>query len=264
MMKKKMKVTTTSKPTRLLEGNTPKYTLRADLIACKAMLVGSLLPVLILLMTAATPASCFAAERDSRAGVDALGRHDYKAAQDIFEESVTEHPGSAAFHIGLTEALNGLGKYERALEESGRALAIEPNNQSALNARASANVGLHKFKEAQKDCETVVSADPHNVTALCLKAEAEAGEERYREALADVNKALLVQPQNATALCVRARICVGLEQYERAIADCNKAIELDSRLAGAYRSRGQSFKALGKKSLANADFKRARDLGYQE
>ncbi|HEY9683189.1 MAG TPA: tetratricopeptide repeat protein [Oculatellaceae cyanobacterium] len=262
----------------------PEKTLRADLVACKVMQVGSLLPLaLILPILSAGPldgslagsllegcGASIAAEpepstnSESKAGVVSLKNHDYKAAQDIFEDEVEKHPGTASCHIGLAEALNGLGKYERAFDESGRALAIEPNSRAALNARASANIGLHKFKDAQKDCEAVVAVDPRNVDALCLKAKAEAGTERYREALADVNKALGVQPKNASALSVRARICVGLEQYDRAIADCNKAIEIDARLAGAYRSRGQSYKALGKKSLANADFKRAKDLGYQE
>ena len=105
------------------------------------------------------------------------------------------------------------------------------------------------------------------------------------------DEAVQLNSNNAGAYFGRGTIYDDLKQYERAIADYNKALELNPSLAEAYNNRGYAYTDLGQydaaikiepnygyaywhrgkcheakgdRSKAQADFAKARELGYSE
>ena len=55
----------------------------------------------------------------------------------------------------------------------------------------------------------------------------------------------------------------GQGEWDKAIADYNMAIELEPQLAVAYSNRGFVFEELGDNKNAEADFAKAKELGYE-
>ena len=52
-------------------------------------------------------------------------------------------------------------------------------------------------------------------------------------------------------------------EYDKAISDFRKAIELDLNDAKAYMLRGEEYKKKGAQRMADADFAKAKELGWQ-
>ena len=53
-----------------------------------------------------------------------------------------------------------------------------------------------------------------------------------------------------------------LRKFKQAIQDFNKAIELNPNYAAAYNNRAYCYQELGDKAKAQADFAKAKELGY--
>lgn len=60
----------------------------------------------------------------------------------------------------------------------------------------------------------------------------------------------------------RGNAYLGLKQYERAIQDYDKAIQLNPNYVNAIYWRGKCDEALGDEVKAQADFAKAKELGY--
>jgi len=57
--------------------------------------------------------------------------------------------------------------------------------------------------------------------------------------------------------------CYDKGDYDKAIADYNKAIEIDPKYAQAYYNYGFAYNKLGEFSKADADIKKAKELGFK-
>jgi tetratricopeptide (TPR) repeat protein len=80
------------------------------------------------------------------------------------------------------EALADLGRYEEALADFQRALAIEADNAFALRGRSKLLLSLGRPEEAQADAQRLVAKNQYDKDSWLLKAKAE-------EALGDARQA---------------------------------------------------------------------------
>ncbi|MDR1836328.1 MAG: tetratricopeptide repeat protein, partial [Treponema sp.] len=86
----------------------------------------------------------------------------------------------------------------------------------------------------------------------------------WDRAIADYTQAIRINPNFAIAYHNRGSAYHnGKRDYDRAIADYTEAIRLNPNDANAYNNRGNSYQAKGDMTRANADFARARELGYR-
>lgn len=87
--------------------------------------------------------------------------------------------------------------------------------------------------------------------------------ENYDQAILDFTKAIQINPKDYIAYNNRGLSYELKEDYIRALADFNKAILLNPKYERAYRGRARVYEKTGKKTLANADRKKADELKQQ-
>jgi cytochrome c-type biogenesis protein CcmH/NrfG len=118
------------------------------------------------------------------------------------------------------------GRYDEAIQDLDRALAIEPRAGTFYNR------GLAHFSKNDVD-----------------------------QALADWNRAIALDPRDARAHRQRGGAYFAKGDFNLAIADFNRAIELEPKEPKAYYNRGLVFKARGEEAKAAADFTTVVTLG---
>jgi tetratricopeptide (TPR) repeat protein len=102
--------------------------------------------------------------------------------------------------VGKGLELYNMSDYQGALTWFDRALAIDPNNSSAIINKARTYYNLDKLQEALQWFEKALVTDPNNVVALNGKASALADMGQNEEALRFYDKALAIEPNNVNAL----------------------------------------------------------------
>jgi len=111
-----------------------------------------------------------------------------------------------------------------------------------------------RYDEAIEECTKAIALDPNLVKAYCWRAVAYYQKAQYDSALADYNEAIELDPNLAEAYINRAAVYCAKMQCDLAIADCNKVIEIDSSMrAIAYLYRGYAHARKGQRELAIAD-----------
>jgi tetratricopeptide (TPR) repeat protein len=81
----------------------------------------------------------------------------------------------------------------------------------------------------------------------------------------DLTNSITLDPKNEEAYFYRGLLYDLKDDYEKAISDYSEAIRLDPDYSQgqAYYKRGLAYKALGKNAESQADFDKAKHLGYK-
>ena len=106
------------------------------------------------------------------------------------------------------------GKYDRASEFYGRAIALATqNNEDKANCysnRAACRQQIHDFKGVIEDANSALAIDPNHVKALFRRAVAEEGLEKWQKALDDYNTVMRLSP--------------GMSNVSQGITRCQRAL----------------------------------------
>ncbi len=144
--------------------------------------------------------------------------------------------------------------------------------------RANIEIALKMYADAAKDLTIMIDkpqASKNGIyrtkDGMCTTTEAlyfqrsscyfKGGE--YRKAIADYDVLLHMDPTSEEAFKMRGDCYAQIGQHKKAINDYTKAIENDRESAGtSYFARSLMYEKLGSKTQAEADRKRAGELGY--
>jgi hypothetical protein len=145
-----------------------------------------------------------------------------------------EHKGGLSvndskFWIKEANALSDAGKYEESLQAYDQAIKIDPIDAEAWNNKG---VALNKLV-------------------------------RHSEALAAYEKAIAIDSQYAEAWNNRGIVLCMQGKYNEALQSINKAISINSNLAEAWNAKGLALDYLGQSTEAEANFAKAKELGYK-
>lgn len=146
------------------------------------------------------------------------------------------------------------------------AIELNPNNAEAWGGRGTAYYNLKQYDRAIQDYNTAIELNPNYSGYYKSRGRAYNHLKQYEQAIKDFNKAIELNPKDFNAYHSRANVYLGLKKYEQAILDCNKAIELDpvKRYTSVYYIlRGICYQKLGDNIKAQADFAKAKELGYE-
>ena len=108
-----------------------------------------------------------------------------------------------------------------------------------------------------------IQRNPYDAEAYYWRGTSYYKLEQYDRAIADLNKAIQINPNFVDPYLRLGLAYMELAQYDMAMFNFTKAIGINPNIdASVYKIRGNCYKELGFYSKAQADFARARELGY--
>ncbi|MCX7949739.1 MAG: tetratricopeptide repeat protein [Treponemataceae bacterium] len=154
----------------------------------------------------------------------------------------------------------GRGRFDEALADYERALAINPDFAEAYNSRGLLYKELGRFDEALADYSKAVALNPRMAEGYNNRAIVYFNLGRLDEALADYNRAIELSPKYAEAYYNRGNLYKAAKRYDDALSDYKKAIELKDGFVEAYINRGLTYSLMKRYKEAIADYTKAIKL----
>lgn len=151
-------------------------------------------------------------------------------------------------------------QYERAEALATEVLAVDPNQVTALIARAWALEELDRIEEAEEDYVKLEEVAPDNARAWANRADFLNNLERYGETILAATKAIDLNPNYIFPIVERASALLDTKDYKAAIADYTRAIELGDPEPARYAYRGVAYEEDGNLDAAEADYRTAIKL----
>jgi tetratricopeptide (TPR) repeat protein len=202
-----------------------------------------------------------------------VGDHDlsigkYELAVTAYDRSIALGPSTAAY-LGKGTALRWLSRFDAALIELNKALALAANNIEVLTSRGYVNRELKKWDAAIADFTNALALADIKKKSNLLNARGAAyvGKGSFDAALKDQNDALAASDDvyskinaytgQGNALRGLGRSAEALAAYDAAIAAAGTDAFARLNLIDTYTARGKVFASQGKADQAKADFNEA-------
>ena len=117
--------------------------------------------------------------------------------------------------------------------------------------------------EAIAEYTTAIRLYPKCGEAYFRRGRAFAGKREFDKAITDFTEAIRLKPEFAEAYYYRrALIYSEQRKYDQAIADYTETIRIKPEDAKVYYNRGRTYALNGEQAKAEADFAKARELGF--
>ncbi|TPN76745.1 tetratricopeptide repeat protein [Mesorhizobium sp. CU2] len=189
-------------------------------------------------------------------GMARADRKDYAGAIADFDQALKLDPGNADYAIARKAAVAAKGQSDEADAAAGADLqAVMP-----VLKRGDAFYAKRKYDRAIAEYSRAVALAPNEPLTYSARARARLQKGDYDGALADINQALEIDPSWITAYHARALILAKKREPEKAIADFNRAIEMKPDYAPFYFGRGSTWYSMGEYDRAAADLDWALEL----
>ncbi|WP_327236127.1 tetratricopeptide repeat protein [Streptomyces sp. NBC_01317] len=178
----------------------------------------------------------------------------------LLDGSALDTAGRAVAHRIRGRVLSAEGRYEPALADLDRSLALVPGRYEAYLDRAVTHRGRGDTPAALADFRRAGQLAPDTPEILRAWGETLRAAGRYEEAVALLDRAIEAAPGDAYATAVRGSALHRLGRHTEALADLDRAVALDGRYLWALVRRGRLFCALGEHDRAVADLDRAAEI----
>ena len=208
-------------------------------------------------------------------GRERLYRGEHERAIEEFSRAIQLNPANALAYHERGYTYSRLGKYERAITDFTEAIQLDPFDASAYNYRGQVYLQIDEYDKAIRDYTQAIvesSADSYDhLLALHERAEAYFNSGNYSLAIGDYTQALTVEKTHnlsqfglaPTNLLNKGMSYHELGEYEEAIEDYTEAIRVSPDSARIYYLRALSYQKTNQPRLAEADLKKAHELGLQ-
>lgn len=184
-------------------------------------------------------------------------------AEEHYTQALKQKPDFHRIRMARAVVALRLHHFAEAQNDCDALLALTPPKEERtrlLFIRASAFMGMRRGQEARKDLEALCLLDPTNENAPIMLALSLHDEGRSKEALERLTLHLGVNKENVDALALRATIYGALSLHDLALIDYDEAIRLTPENADLYLERASCLEKLGKRSAAQKDRLKAREL----
>ena len=143
-------------------------------------------------------------------------------------------------------AYRQLGDFENSVRALNEAIALRPKDHEAYYERGATHNAAGELTLAIADLGESIRLQPEQARAYQLRGTAYHNLGRFNHAVSDLDQAISLSPGLAPVYNNRGLAYAGLGRLERALEDFDSAIRLDSRLAVAYNNRGFVLRDLGR------------------
>jgi tetratricopeptide (TPR) repeat protein len=120
------------------------------------------------------------------------------------------------------------------------------------------------FQGALTVLDEALAVDPDNGSALARRGMVKARLNETDEALEDFDRAIRLEPDNFSAYLGRGLLHRQLKQTDASLADLNEAVKLAPRMPQLYLARGRTYAEAGMAKKAIQDFSQAVQLNPAE
>jgi tetratricopeptide (TPR) repeat protein len=157
--------------------------------------------------------------------------------------------------------------YEQALVDYNRALELNPELAAAYYHRGDVGLLTNELDDAKADFTLAIAKQsgaanppptPYFKRGYLLYLQRE-----FKAAVKDLSRAIELAPAMYEAYLYRANALCALRRHDLAIRDYNELIQLKPDLALAYYGRALALREKGDTEKAEADFRKAEQLGIK-
>ena len=181
-----------------------------------------------------------------------------------FDEAIRLDPNHVDALRGRGDCHLYKGEYDLAIADYDDSLRLNPKHARSYLGRGKAYRMKLEFDKAIADYDTVLRLDPDNYLVYRFRGDAYLAKGEYALAIADFNSALQESGYDEMAYRGRGSANLFSGKLATAFADFSSAIENHPYSAIAYQGRGVVREEMGDVKGAAEDYRRARELGYDD
>jgi Flp pilus assembly protein TadD len=152
------------------------------------------------------------------------------------------------------------GEYAASIAEWNKALALQPDDASALSNYGSVLTAIGDFERADELFSKALLVDPENYKAYSNLGVSLARRGRFDDAAAQLRKALYYNPNDVRSLSTLGGILLNNGQSEEAMELLGEALELDPIDVDTLNNLGGGLARAGKFGEAIPHFEKALEL----
>jgi tetratricopeptide (TPR) repeat protein len=198
--------------------------------------------------------SCYGTGRFSEAAKQ------YHCALNEFSWILKRTPDSAAAHMLLGEALDGLGKTPEAIQEFQLAVKADPKAPDLHFGLGYLFWKLRRYDEAAQAFEAELSLDPENAQALAYLGDTEMHQGSPETALPLLQKATRLRDDLRVAYVDIGAILTQQKQYQDALTALRRAETLDPQQPDVHYRLGRLYQILGDTENAKRELAKVQQL----
>lgn len=145
------------------------------------------------------------------------------------------------------------GRYDEAIADFSKALALDPADNMALADRAMARVWKDDRDGAARDLDAATAIEPRNPVVFRARGLLAERGSAWADAVAAYTASLEIEPESSFALGRRAIAQRALGNSERALADAAAALKIEPTWTDLYLLRANLLRAAGRPEDAAAE-----------
>ena len=181
-----------------------------------------------------------------------MQRHD-RVISDM-SEAIRLSPDNAMAHYYRGIAHGEQGALDLAIADLDEVTRIDPDHVDAYRARGDCCRFKKEYDRAIADFDSALRLDPESALSYRGRGAALRMKGEFDRAIADFDAALRLNPEDAFAYRFRGDAYLAKGDYDRAVADFDVTLSMDCTDDVAYRGRGNARLFSGELDLALADF----------
>jgi tetratricopeptide (TPR) repeat protein len=192
------------------------------------------------------------------------GKGQLDRAMEDSNKAIALNPSYWASYQNRAAILERRGLFDKAMADYDKAIALNPSYARLYYERGALFEKMGQSDSAAADYDKVIALDPSLYEAYYKRGVLSLRGGARDQALSFFSQAITANHDYERAYLSRGALFSLLGQEEKALNDLNNAILLNERDAAAYFERGNVYLRSGRKELALPDFRKACNLGNKD
>lgn len=188
-----------------------------------------------------------------RRGDRAYDEGDFERALDEYGKAIELDPSNAVPYNNRGYLYDDLKEYEKAIEDYTKAIELDQDYAAAYSNRGASYYELMQYEQAVEDCKKAIALEPNNATFYNNLGTIYSALSQHERAIEQYMKAIKIEPNDADFCYNRGTEYCEIEDYEHAIEDFTKAIQINPNKRKFYHRRAAAYRAIGDEMKAEED-----------